>query len=329
MQVDWLTTFLAVVDHGGFHAASEATYRAQSRISAHVASLEREVGAVLFDRSARPVRLTDAGLAFVAHARNTVAALTEGKAAIQAIRGLVHGDVMLGTYPSAGAAIVPRLLAEYRDAYPGVHVQLHETSTVLLDELLEKGPVDLALRPTRPASTQGDLSHRLLWRERMVVVHHPGHRFASIEGELGLSELEDEGLILTGRVFQHDSEPFLMLVERGISPKVTYVTNQPQTLISLVQEDLGVAVTNELAVTTSDHRGVVVRHLADERMHRDVGVYWREGMVWSSAAQGRASARPAPRDAASAPAPSCAARARGGRSRRGREVVSSILINSS
>ncbi|MFD0480168.1 LysR family transcriptional regulator [Nonomuraea thailandensis] len=235
MQIDWLTTFLAVVDHGGFHAASEATFRAQSRISAHVASLEREVGAVLLDRSARPVQLTDAGSAFVEHARRTVAALQQGKSAIQAVRGLVSGDIILGTYPSAAAAFVPRLLAEYRDAYPGVHVQLHETATVLLDELLEKGPVELALRPTKPATTRRDLTHRLLWRERMVVVHHPLHRLASIDGNLPLAELEGEGLILTGRSFEHDSEPFLMLMERGVSPVVAYVTNQPQTLVSLVR----------------------------------------------------------------------------------------------
>ncbi|MEV0168657.1 LysR family transcriptional regulator [Nonomuraea fuscirosea] len=285
MQIDWLTTFLAVVDHGGFHAASEATFRAQSRISAHVASLEREVGAVLLDRSARPVQLTDAGSAFVAHARRTVAALQQGKAAIQAVRGLVSGDIILGTYPSAAAAFVPRLLAEYRDAYPGVHLQLHETATVLLDELLEKGPVELALRPTKPATTRRDLTHRLLWRERMVVVHHPLHRLASCDGNLSLAELEGEGLILTGRSFEHDSEPFLMLMERGVSPVVTYVTNQPQTLVSLVRENLGVAVTNELAVRTSEHAGVMVRRLADETLHRDVGVFWREGMVWSSAAR--------------------------------------------
>jgi DNA-binding transcriptional LysR family regulator len=285
MQVDWLTTFLAVVDYGGFHAASEATYRAQSRISAHVASLEREVGATLLDRSARPVRLTDAGLAFIDHARNMVAELIDAKSAILAVRGLAYGDVMLGTYPSAGAALVPRLLVEYRDAYPGVHVQLYETTTVLLDDLLEKGPIHVALRPIKPASTRADLIHRPLWRERMVVLHHPEHRLASLSGDIALTELENEGLILTGRVFQYDSEPFQMLTERGLSPVVAYVTNQPQTLIALVRENLGVAVTNELAVTTSDNRGVVIRRLADETMHRDVGVFWRDGMTWSSAAR--------------------------------------------
>jgi DNA-binding transcriptional LysR family regulator len=176
-------------------------------------------------------------------------------------------------------------LAEYREANPGVHVQLHETATVSLDELIEKGPVDLAIRPMMPQPTRGDLMHRLLWREHMVVVHHPSHDLASVDGDLSVAALADYPLILTGRVFQYDSEPFQMLVEHGLAPKVAYVTNQPQTLVSLVRENLGIAVTNELAVRTSDHRGVAVRRIADATMRRDVGVFWREGMTWSSAAR--------------------------------------------
>jgi DNA-binding transcriptional LysR family regulator len=283
MQIDWLSTFLAVIEHGGFHAASEATYRSQSRVSAHIASLEREVGATLFDRSVRPVQLTDAGLVFAEHARRTVASLNDGRGAIQAVRGLVHGDVTLGTYPSAGALMVPRLLAEYREAHPGVRIQLHETDTVALDELLDKGPADIALRPTRPAPAR-ELTHHLLWRERVVAVVQSGSPLASRLERLDVADLADEDLILTGRVFQHDSEPFMLLAERGLAPRVAYVTNQPQTLVNMVREGLGVAITNELAVRMCERSGVVVKKFADPGLHRDVGVYWREGVAWSSAA---------------------------------------------
>lgn len=283
MQIDWLTTFLAVIDHGGFHAASEATYRSQSRVSAHVASLEREVGATLFDRSARPVKLTDAGVVFAEHARRTVAALGEGRTAIQALRGLVNGEVTLGTYPSAGALLVPRLLMEYRDAHPGVWVQLHETDTVQLDELLDKGPADVALRPTHPTPAR-ELAHQPLWRERMVVLVRPDSPMSVGPNHLQVTDLADQDLILTGRVFQHDSEPYMLLADRGLSPRVACVTNQPQTLVNMVREGLGTAVTNELALRMCEHSEVVVKHFADPGMHRDVGVYWRDGVTWSSAA---------------------------------------------
>ena len=68
-RLEWLTSFLAVVDFGGFAAGAEATYRSQPRVSAHVAQLERHLGVVLIDRHERPVRLTEAGIAFLEHAR--------------------------------------------------------------------------------------------------------------------------------------------------------------------------------------------------------------------------------------------------------------------
>ena len=62
-RLEWLTSFLAVVDFGGFAAGAEATYRSQPRVSTHVAQLERHLGVVLMDRHERPVRLTEAGIA--------------------------------------------------------------------------------------------------------------------------------------------------------------------------------------------------------------------------------------------------------------------------
>ena len=54
VELDWLETFLAVVDRGGFTAASAQVHRSQSRVSAHIAALERELGVQLIDRARRP-----------------------------------------------------------------------------------------------------------------------------------------------------------------------------------------------------------------------------------------------------------------------------------
>src|SRR6476469_4331633 len=69
VELDWLETFLAVVDQGGFTAASEHIHRSQSRVSAHIAGLERALGVQLIDRHRRPAALTDAGVVLSRHAR--------------------------------------------------------------------------------------------------------------------------------------------------------------------------------------------------------------------------------------------------------------------
>ena len=73
MELDWLETFLAVVDRGGFTAASTHVHRSQSRVSAHIAALERELGTRLIDRTRRPATLTAAGRIFAGHARDIIA----------------------------------------------------------------------------------------------------------------------------------------------------------------------------------------------------------------------------------------------------------------
>ena len=62
MELDWLRTFLAVLDSGGFSAAAEQVHRSQSRVSAHIAALERELGVTLIDRGKRPACVTHAGV---------------------------------------------------------------------------------------------------------------------------------------------------------------------------------------------------------------------------------------------------------------------------
>lgn len=286
MQLDWLRTFVAVVDHQGFSAASDAIYRSQSRVSAHVAALEKEVGAVLLDRQQRPVALTDYGRAFILSARGILDELEAGQTAIDAVNGLMTGSVTLGTYPSAGAAFVPGLLRAARDEFPDVRVALTERATWALDDILTAGTVDLALRPLQPVSRFPDLRHRVLWRERLQLVLPVDHPLADGDGPLPLTAIGDDDLIVTGNDFEHDSEPYAALVERGLTPRIVYSSDQPETLVRLVRAGLGVGLTNELALRIAVTEGVVrLREVADPHLLRHVGVFWSSQRQRSRATQ--------------------------------------------
>src|SRR4051795_2217969 len=85
VELAWLETLLAVVDRGGFTAASATLHRSQSRVSGHIAALERELGVRLFDRSRRPTTLTPAGEVFLPYARAAVQNIGSAKAALCAL----------------------------------------------------------------------------------------------------------------------------------------------------------------------------------------------------------------------------------------------------
>src|SRR5215210_2454711 len=113
LDVRRLRVLREVARQGSFSAAAEALTFTQSAISQHVAALEREAGASLVERGPRGVRLTDAGRALVDHADAILARLDDAEQELAAIAGLRGGRLRLASFPSAGATIMPKALAEF------------------------------------------------------------------------------------------------------------------------------------------------------------------------------------------------------------------------
>src|SRR5215213_2064636 len=107
LDVKRLKVLREVAAHGSFSAAAEALPYTQSAVSQQIATLEREAGTVLVDRSTRGVSLTDAGEALVRHADAVLARLAEAEAELEAIAGLKGGRLRMAAFESAGATLMP------------------------------------------------------------------------------------------------------------------------------------------------------------------------------------------------------------------------------
>lgn len=275
-RLEWLTSFLAVVDHGGFAAAADNVYRSQPSISTHVADLEHRLQAVLFDRKERPVRLTEAGMAFLEHARAVQREILAGEADVQAVLGLLRGRVRLACYPSAGAAFVPAVLRECIAQHPQVEVSLHEGAPVELSAALQAGEADLAIRPLLPRAREPSLVHEILWDEPLVAVLAEDHPLATVT-TIDLAQLAQERLITVGSLSQRESdlgEVDRALADAGLGPRVVLRTNEPSTLVALARSGHGVGLTNLLAASVSDTTGTRVLPLRGTQHRREVGIFW-------------------------------------------------------
>src|ERR671929_913537 len=113
-----------VARRGSFSAAAEALSFTQSAVSQQIAALEREAGAVLVERSARGVRLTEAGEAVVRHTDAILARLAEAEAELEAIAGLRGGRLRMAAFESAAATLMPLAIAAFRAEHPGVELSL-------------------------------------------------------------------------------------------------------------------------------------------------------------------------------------------------------------
>jgi DNA-binding transcriptional LysR family regulator len=270
-RLDWIVSFVAVARHGGFSAAAKASFRAQSRISMHIAELEKAIGVQLFDRMVHPTVLTPEGRALLPHAEEILSHLGL-LADLSVADGVVRGHVRFGAYPSAAAWLFPQVARQLRRGSPDVRLLLHEGPSVDLESALSNGSVDLAIRPIHPLVTAAELEHQLLWKEPLVAVFHEAHPLPA--SSISLAELADLPLISIGEVSgPRQFESHLAFASAGLNPVNVFQTNQPQTLLSLVKHGLGTGVTNALAVATANLEGVRLVPIRDAGVERSVAVF--------------------------------------------------------
>lgn len=177
-QTDWLATFVAVVDHGSFSEAARALHRSQSRVSTHVAALERALGGLLIDRTHRPIGPTELGMTFLPHARAVLEALERGVEAVDQHTGTLRGRVVIGCHPSVSAGFLPGVIASVHAHHPQVRVELTEHTTPDLVSGIVSGRFNIAIHSLAADPPSEDLQSVPLWTERYVAVVPSGHELA-------------------------------------------------------------------------------------------------------------------------------------------------------
>ncbi len=274
MELDWLETFLAVVDRGGFTAASEQLHRSQSRVSAHIAALERDLGVRLIDRSRRPAALTTAGEVFARHARDVVTGVGAARSAVGSLRGMDAKPVSVLTTPCIGAALFPVVLAELVERHPGVRLALSEQSWHDVERRFLADSVAVAVLPRLSAPLPPGLHEQMLWRERIRVVVAPDHELAAAGRAVPPEELVRCPLIVCGSSTDVVPEVLAQLAELGLAGQPRAAVDSPHTVLAMARAGAGVGVLNAVALEAGDTHGLVVLDIDDPRLARDVAAYW-------------------------------------------------------
>ncbi|MEV0591739.1 LysR family transcriptional regulator [Nonomuraea cavernae] len=193
MELRQLEYFVAVAEERSFTRAAERVHISQSGVSAQIRRLEHELGATLFDRSARAATLTVAGKAALQHARDALAAADALGQAVGEVTGLIRGRLSIGMV--IGCTITPLFdaLAAFRRAHPGVEISLQEDNSDRLIEGVRSGTLDLALIGTATVAPDG-LDALTIISERLVAVVPATHPLARRD-RVTLAELETHPIV--------------------------------------------------------------------------------------------------------------------------------------
>ena len=146
MELKQLRVLQAVGETGSFSAAADRLDYTQPAVSKIVATLERQLGTTLVDRGLRPIRLTEAGSALVRRASAAFEQIAAAELEVDAIANLSAGRLRLGTFSSAGAAMVVDALRVFRKAHPAVDVSITEIGMPsAVTRSLRRGDLDLGV----------------------------------------------------------------------------------------------------------------------------------------------------------------------------------------
>jgi len=137
--------FLAVARAKNFTRAAETLHLSQSTLSQHVRELEDELGVSLFDRLGRAVTLTEAGRLLEDHATRLTTTLASARRAINELKGLERGSLVIGASTTPGIYVLPPIVAAFRRRYPGIDVSLRIANSRVIEERIRADELDLGI----------------------------------------------------------------------------------------------------------------------------------------------------------------------------------------
>lgn len=281
MDTALLEVFLEVARRESFTAAAGSLGYTQSAISRQIATLEASVGAPLFDRLPRGVRLTEEGRALVPHAKAVVGRLRAAVADIGAVRTMGGGGLRLGAIPTADMALIPRAVAEFRRAHPAVFVTHAEGLTRELVVDVREGDLDLAVIGTAHSEPVFEgVRLRKLMDDPLSVALPLGHRLAD-RAMVSLADLEGENWIAG----QPRSQDTLIagVLDREFQPVIPYVVLEWSAKQGFVAAGLGITLVPALAAAALRPDVTVVALDPKEVAPRSVFAATPEGVADSAA----------------------------------------------
>jgi DNA-binding transcriptional LysR family regulator len=260
-----------VVGRGSFSGAAESLSYTQSAVSQAIARLEAETGAALLVRDRRGVRPTAAGAMLLEHAERIFAQIEAAESELAALLGVRGGRLRVASFPSAGATLMPLAIAAFRRSHPDVELTLAEGEPEEIAPRLRAGEFDLALLfefpgvRERPSTGLRIVS---LLADPMDVALPAEHPLAG-KPALALGDLRDEDWVQTSAASPCARHVVRSCLGAGFEPRVTFESDDYETVQGLVAAGVGVALIPRLALTRV-RPGIVVRALAPHSPVRNV-----------------------------------------------------------
>ena len=198
MELRHLRYFIAAAEQENVSRAALKLHVSQPGISRQIHDLEEEIGFPLFERSAKSLKLTNAGRKFLDEARAVLQRADDAVKNARAVAREMNGEIHVGYAPSLTVQILPRALRAFQETFPKTRVALHDMSSEEMLTDLRSGKLQVALTAHPPRKMLRGLQFQELARYPICVALSPKHRLANSKA-LSLAQMSSEPLIAYSR----------------------------------------------------------------------------------------------------------------------------------
>lgn len=269
-----LRYFVVAVEEGNVTRAAERLSISQPALSQQLRRLERDLSAVLLERSKRGVTLTSAGQAFLPYARRVLQELHEARLVMSEVEGLERGHLTIGTVQSVNINLMPRVVAEFGRRYPGVSINIRELASDQIEPQLARGQFDVGIGFLW--EHQPDFVTEPLFTEELMLVVPDTHPLWS-RREVEVRELDGAAMV---NIVPGSKRIWASCCEAaGIRTHTVAEMSSIASVIVSVRYMAAAAVVPAMALTsaapagaTSQVKGIPLRNPKPERT---VGCLWR------------------------------------------------------
>ena len=272
MTITQLQYVLAVAEHKNFTLAAEKCFVTQPTLSMQIQKVEEELNIQIFDRTKKPIQLTDIGQKIVNQAKNIVNEADRMKDIVEQQKGFIGGEFKLGIIPTVMPTLLPMFLNTFVKKYPKVKLIIEELNTDDIILRLKNGNLDAAIAAT-PLNEE-KLKEIVIYYEPFVAYIPEKHRIAD-KKEIEVSDLNlDEILLLQdGHCFRDGILNLCKNQEVAPANNFQIQSGSFETLIKLADEGLGLTLLPYLhTLDLKEKDKLKLKHFKDPKPAREISL---------------------------------------------------------
>ncbi|HXJ98087.1 MAG TPA: hydrogen peroxide-inducible genes activator [Gelidibacter sp.] len=241
MTITQLTYVLAIAEHKNFTKAAEHCFVTQPTLSTQIQKLEEELDVLIFDRSKKPIELTEVGRKIVKQARNIVNESDRIQDIVDQQKGFIGGEFRIGVIPTVMPTLLPMFLKTFIKRHPKVKLKIEEMTTDEIIVKIKDGHLDAAIAAT-PLENES-IKERVLYFEPFVGYIPEHHRlYKKSKIETADLEIDDMLLLEDGHCFRDGIINLCKTLKSQTEDSFQLESGSIETLVRLSNEGLGMTL---------------------------------------------------------------------------------------